>query len=290
MKVALIGLGNMGAPMAANLAAAGHAVAGFDVSGVVPTGVTAAPTAAQAIVGAEVIVTMLPNGEILLNTYGLLLPDIPSGTILLDCSTVAVSDALRAAKMAVDAGCDALDAPVSGGTSGAAAATLTFMVGGDARAVAQVDPLLRGMGQRVVHCGGNGAGQAAKLCNNMLLGISMIGVCEAFVLAHALGLDWHKFYDVASTSSGACWSMTTYCPAPGIGPATPADRDYQPGFAAELMLKDLLLARQAALALGVASPLGEKATQLYDALVAQGGRGKDFSAMLPYLLQIARGV
>ena len=192
--------------------------------------------------------------------------------------------------MAVDAGCDALDAPVSGGTSGAAAATLTFMVGGDARAVAQVDPLLRGMGQRVVHCGGNGAGQAAKLCNNMLLGISMIGVCEAFVLAHALGLDWHKFYDVASTSSGACWSMTTYCPAPGIGPATPADRDYQPGFAAELMLKDLLLARQAALALGVASPLGEKATQLYDALVAQGGRGKDFSAMLPYLLQIARGV
>ena len=290
MKVAFIGLGNMGAPMAANLAAAGHAVAGFDVSGVVPTGVTAAPTAAQAIVGAEVIVTMLPNGEILLNTYGLLLPDIPSGTILLDCSTVAVFDALRAAKMAVDAGCDALDAPVSGGTSGAAAATLTFMVGGDARAVAQVDPLLRGMGQRVVHCGGNGAGQATKLCNNMLLGISMIGVCEAFVLAHALGLDWHKFYDVASTSSGACWSMTTYCPAPGIGPATPADRDYQPGFAAELMLKDLLLARQAALALGVASPLGEKATQLYDALVAQGGRGKDFSAMLPYLLQIARGV
>jgi len=288
MEIGFIGLGRMGAPMAANLAAAGYGVTGFDVAGVTLEGVAAAPTAAAAARGREAVITMLPDGAILRAVYAEIVPAAAPGAVLVDCSTVDVGSARAAAAEAEAAGLHAVDAPVSGGTAGAKAGTLTFMAGGSAEAFARVRPLFDVMGARAVHCGAAGAGQAAKICNNMILGVSMIAVCEAFALADRLGLDRQAMFDVVSTSSGSCWSVNTYCPAPGVGPRTPADDGYRPGFAAELMLKDLRLSQEAAEGVGAATPLGAHATALYDAFVGEGGRGRDFSAILPWLEKKSR--
>jgi 3-hydroxyisobutyrate dehydrogenase len=288
MEIGFIGLGNMGAPMARNLVQAGHAVTGFDVAGVALEGVTPAASAAEAAAGREAVITMLPDGQILRAVYAEIVPAAAPGTVLIDCSTVDVDSARAAAAQAEAAGLLAVDAPVSGGTGGAAAGTLTFMAGGSDAAFARAAPLFEIMGARAVHCGGSGAGQAAKICNNMILGVSMIAVCEAFALADKLGLDRQAMFDVVSTSSGSCWSVNTYCPAPGVGPKTPADNDYKPGFAAELMLKDLRLSQQAAASADAATPLGAHATALYDAFVGAGGRGRDFSAVLPWLAKKTR--
>jgi 3-hydroxyisobutyrate dehydrogenase len=288
MRIAFIGLGNMGAPMARNLARAGHQVDGFDPAAPAPEGVAMAASAAAAADGAEAVITMLPDGTVLGRVAGEIIPASRPGCLFIDCSTVDVASARAVAARATGAGMLPLDAPVSGGIAGADAATLTFMAGGAADAFARAEPLLLAMGRRVVHCGESGAGQAAKICNNMILGITMIGVCEAFVLADRLGLDRARLFDVVSTSSGSCWSLTAYCPAPGIGPASPADTGYRPGFAAELMLKDLGLSQQAADDSGAATPLGAAATALYRDFVEGSGRGRDFSAMLPWLAARAR--
>jgi len=283
MRIGFIGLGNMGAPMARNLVAAGHEVTGFDVAGVEIAGVTTATSAPEAAADRDAVVTMLPDGAILRAVYAEIVPAGTRGALFLDCSTVDVASARAAAAEAEAGGLMPVDAPVSGGVAGAEAGTLTFMAGGSKAAFAKAEPLFEVMGARAVHCGTAGAGQAAKICNNMILGISMIGVCEAFALAEKLGLDAHALFDVVSTSSGSCWSVTTYCPVPGIGPKSPADNDYRPGFAADLMLKDLGLAQDAATETGAATPLGTRAAELYAAFVADGGRGRDFSAMLPWL-------
>ncbi len=283
MKIGFIGLGNMGAPMAANLAAAGHQVTGFDLSAPCPAGVTRADSADGAATGAEVVITMLPDGAILRSVAAQVAPAMTQGAILCDCSTVDVDSARAVAALARDAGLGALDAPVSGGVAGAGAGTLTFMVGGDPDSFATVQPLFDVMGQKAVHCGDAGAGQAAKICNNMILGVTMAVTCEAFALADKLGLDRQRLFDVVSTSSGYSWSMNAYCPAPGIGPSSPADNDYRPGFAAELMLKDLRLSQQAAGTVDADTPMGARAMALYEAFVAAGGKGRDFSALLPEL-------
>ena len=282
MRIGFVGLGNMGAPMAANLVAAGHEVIGFDLTAC-PDGVTMAGSAAEAAGGAEVVITMLPNGAILRAVAAEVIPVMQKGSLILDCSTVDVASARDVAALAESAGLLAADAPVSGGTVGAENGTLTFMAGGSEAAFAKAAPLLEIMGQKAVHCGAAGAGQAAKICNNMILGITMIGTCEAFALADKLGLDRQAMFDVVSTSSGQSWSMNTYCPAPGVGPVSPSDNGYKPGFAAELMLKDLDLSQQAAGEVDAATPLGERATALYRAFVEDGGTGMDFSAMLPHL-------
>jgi 3-hydroxyisobutyrate dehydrogenase len=283
MDNGFIGLGNRRAPMARNLAAAGHAVAGFDVAGVTVEGVAPAATAAEAARGRDAVITMLPDGAILRRVYDEIVPAGRAGSVFVDCSTVDVESARAAAAQAEAAGLLAVDAPVSGGTGGAAAGTLTFMAGGSAEAFAKAKPLFEIMGSRAVHCGGAGSGQAAKICNNMLLGISMIGACEAFALADKLGLDRQALFDVVSTSSGSCWSVNAYCPAPGIGPRSPADDGYRPGFAATLMLKDLRLSQQAAEATGAATPLGARAAALYAVFVEEDEEGRDFSAMLPWI-------
>ena len=283
MNVAFIGLGKMGAPMAKNLVAAGHNVYGFDVSGSVPDGVTQCDSASSAAAKAITIITMLPNGHILKDVYEEIAPVSRAGSLFIDCSTVDVENARAAAKVAWMAGHLAVDAPVSGGTTGAAAGTLTFMVGGDEMAVAQTEPLLSVMGQRTVHCGRNGSGQAAKMCNNMILGITMVGTCEAFVLAEKLGLSASALFDVVSTSSGQSWSMNTYCPIPEVGPETPADNDYRPGFAASLMLKDLELSQQAAWSSNAATPLGARVTEIYRDFVTSEGSDRDFSAVIETL-------
>ncbi|MEL6509448.1 MAG: 3-hydroxyisobutyrate dehydrogenase [Pseudomonadota bacterium] len=281
MKIGFVGLGNMGAPMAANLVSAGHDVTGFDVSAV-PTGLTMAASAAAAADGADVVITMLPNGAILRAVAAEVIPAMPSGAVLLDCSTVDVDSARAVADDAHAAGLMAVDAPVSGGIGGASAGTLTFMAGGTEAAFTKVNPLFDIMGQKAVHCGEAGAGQAAKICNNMILGVTMIGTCEAFALADKLGLDRQKMFDVVSTSSGYSWTMNAYCPAPGIGPKSPADNGYQPGFAAELMLKDLRLSQQAAESADADTPMGQLAQTLYTQFVEdEDGLGRDFSAMLP---------
>ncbi|AZB55077.1 3-hydroxyisobutyrate dehydrogenase [Cereibacter sphaeroides] len=290
MKIAFIGLGNMGGPMARNLAAAGHEVTGFDLAAPAPEGVRAAASAVEAATGAEVVVTMLPNGAILRQVAQEIVPAMTAGAVLCDCSTVDVESARAVAAEAEAAGLGALDAPVSGGVGGAAAGTLTFMVGGSDAAFATVQPLFEIMGQKAVHCGGPGAGQAAKICNNMILGVTMIATCEAFALADKLGLDRQKMFDVVSTSSGYSWSMNAYCPAPGVGPTSPADNGYKPGFAAELMLKDLRLSQQAAEDADADTPMGQLAATLYETFVeAEGGRGRDFSAMLPRFETRGRG-
>ncbi|WP_193141463.1 MULTISPECIES: 3-hydroxyisobutyrate dehydrogenase [unclassified Meridianimarinicoccus] len=282
MKIGFIGLGNMGAPMAANLMKAGHAVTGFDLVAKMPDGVARAETAAAAAEGQEVVITMLPNGAILRAVAEEVLPGMAAGSVLLDCSTVDVDSARAVADQAEARGVLALDAPVSGGIGGAAGGTLTFMVGGSDAAFAIAEPLFDIMGQKAVHCGASGAGQAAKICNNMILGATMAVTCEAFALADKLGLDRGKMFDVVSTSSGYSWSMNAYCPAPGVGPQSPADNDYKPGFAAELMLKDLRLSQQAAEAVDADTPMGQRATELYDAFVThESGQGLDFSALLP---------
>ncbi len=290
MKIGFIGLGNMGGPMAANLVKAGHAVTGFDLAAPMPEGVAGATSAAQAAEGAEVVITMLPNGAILRAVADEVIPAMSAGAVLCDCSTVDVESARAVADRAAAAGLGALDAPVSGGVGGAAAGTLTFMVGGGDAAFATVKPLFEIMGQKAVHCGAAGAGQAAKICNNMILGATMIATCEAFALADKLGLDRARMFDVVSTSSGYSWSMNAYCPAPGVGPQSPADNGYKPGFAADLMLKDLRLSQQAAEAADADTPMGALAAALYARFVEEeDGRGKDFSAMLPRFEKRGRG-
>ena len=282
MKIGFIGLGNMGAPMAANLAKAGHEVLGYDTAAPEPEGVIAAASAAEAAADADVVITMLPNGQILRSVADQIIPAMRPGAVFCDCSTVDVDSARAVAEQASKAGLGALDAPVSGGIGGAQGGTLTFMVGGDEPAFDTVKPLFDIMGQKAVHCGESGAGQAAKICNNMILGVTMIATCEAFALADKLGLDRQKMFDVVSTSSGYSWSMNAYCPAPGVGPQSPADNDYRPGFAAELMLKDLRLSQEAAESSDADTPMGELATRLYRSFVEdEGGKGRDFSAMLP---------
>ncbi len=288
MNIGFIGLGNMGGPMATNLAKGGHNVTGFDTAGVTIEGVSNASSAAEAATDQDVVITMLPNGKILRAVADQVVPAMKAGAVLLDCSTVDVESARDVATQAAAAGLLALDAPVSGGIGGATAGTLTFMVGGDDAGFKIASELFDIMGQKAVHCGPSGNGQAAKICNNMILGATMIVTCEAFALADKLGLDRQAMFDVVSTSSGYSWSMNAYCPAPGIGPQSPADNEYQPGFAAELMLKDLRLAQQAAVAADADTPLGQAAAELYAQFVEQeDGLGQDFSAMLPRLA--ARG-
>ncbi|MBV6651017.1 MAG: 3-hydroxyisobutyrate dehydrogenase [Hoeflea sp.] len=283
MKIGFIGLGNMGAPMAANLIKAGHQVTGFDVAGVTVDGAAKAGSAAEAASGQDAVITMLPNGDILRSVYAEIVPAGAKGSVFIDCSTVDVDSARAAHKMAAANGLLSVDAPVSGGVGGAAAGTLTFMAGGSDEAFSRAAPLFEIMGKKAVHCGDAGAGQSAKICNNMLLGISMIGACEAFALAEKLGLSAQSLFDVVSTSSGSCWSVNTYCPVPGVGPQSPADNGYKPGFAAELMLKDLKLSQQAAESVSAMTPMGARATELYDQFVAGEGKGRDFSAMIEEL-------
>ena len=282
MKIGFAGLGNMGGPMAVNLVAAGHTVTGYDPVTPCPKGVHPAVSAAHAAKKADVFITMLPNGAIAKTVAEEVLPILAGGRVLVDCSTISVEEAREIASMAAARGLAALDAPVSGGIGGATAGTLTFMVGGAEGAFNSVKPLFDVMGQKAVLCGAAGAGQAAKICNNMILGATMIATCEAFVLADKLGLARQAMFDVVSTSSGASWSMNTYCPAPGIGPHSPADNDYTPGFSTDLMMKDLSLAQSAAVAADADTPMGALALELYRQFVNdEGGGGKDFSAMLP---------
>jgi 3-hydroxyisobutyrate dehydrogenase len=282
MKIGFIGLGNMGAPMAANLAAAGHDVTGFDVAGISLANGETAASAVAAATGRDVVITMLPDGAILRRVAAEIIPVMAAGCGFVDCSTVDVDSARAVAVDADAAGLLAVDAPVSGGVGGAVAGTLTFMAGGSDAAFALAEPLFAIMGQKAVHCGDSGAGQSAKICNNMILGATMIATCEAFALADRLGLDRQKMFDVVSTSSGYSWTMNTYCPAPGVGPKSPADNGYMPGFAAELMLKDLRLSQQAASSVDADTPMGAAATALYEQFVEdEDGRGRDFSAMLP---------
>ncbi|HUN48809.1 MAG TPA: 3-hydroxyisobutyrate dehydrogenase [Stellaceae bacterium] len=290
-SIAFIGLGNMGGPMAANLIKAGHAVTGFDMvpaalEGFANNGGRIAKSAAIAAREAEVVITMLPAGPHVREVYageGGLLAAARQGALLIDSSTIDVESARAVAEAAGQRGFDMLDAPVSGGVGGAAAGTLTFMVGGSAEGFERARPILEKMGKTIVHAGPAGNGQAAKICNNMILGISMVAVCEGFQLADRLGLDAQKLFDISSKSSGQCWSMTNYCPAPGPVPAAPSNRDYQPGFTAEMMLKDLKLAQQAAQATGAATPMGAEAAALFQLLVGSGFGRKDFSVIYRFL-------
>ncbi len=286
MKIAFIGLGNMGGGMAANLAKAGHDVRAFDLSEealsrAVAAGCTRAASAAEAVTGADAVVTMLPAGKHVASVYeGDVYPNAAPGTLLLDCSTIDVATARSNIEAATAAGLVAVDAPVSGGIAAANAGTLTFMVGGTDDGFARAQPILAQMGKAVIHAGDAGAGQAAKICNNMLLGASMVATCETLALAQKLGLDPQKFFDIASVSSGQCWSLTSYAPLPGVGPATPADNDYKGGFAAALMLKDLRLAMAAAASVDADVPMGAKARELYEAFVEADKDGRDFSAII----------
>lgn len=287
-RIAFIGLGNMGTPMAANLVKVGHEVHGYDLlSGNVDTakglGVTPTASAAAAVKRVDAVVTMLPSGKHVLEVWKEILPHVEPNTLLIDCSTIDVDSSRQAHDLAKERGCHSVDAPVSGGTGGAAAGTLTFMCGGEEEAVSRARPLLEAMGSKVVHCGIGGNGQAAKICNNMILGISMIAVSEAFVLGEKLGLSHQSLFDVASTSSGQCWSLTSYCPVPGPVPASPANKNYQPGFAAALMLKDLKLSQDAALATGAATHLGAQAASLYTAFLEAGHGNTDFSGIITFV-------
>ncbi|MFN3671615.1 MAG: 3-hydroxyisobutyrate dehydrogenase [Bosea sp. (in: a-proteobacteria)] len=286
--IAFIGLGNMGGPMAGNLVKAGHEVRAFDLvqaslDAAAELGVTTAASARDAVDGAEVLVTMLPAGKHVLSVWGDILPAVKPGTLLIDSSTVDVASARRAHALATEHGCLALDAPVSGGVGGAKAATLTFMVGGTEEGFAAGEPILAKMGRRIVHCGGPGNGQAAKICNNMILGISMLGVSEAFVLGEKLGLSHQALYDVASTSSGQCWSLTTYCPVPGPVPTSPANNGYKAGFSSALMLKDMKLSQEAAQAVSASTPLGAAAAQLYALHNGLADGAADFSDIINML-------
>lgn len=288
-KVAFIGLGNMGGPMAANLAKAQHRVAAFDLSSAavaaaVEKGAHKAASAAEAVKDAEIVVTMLPAGKHVREVYEKdILPNVAKGALLIDCSTIDVDSARHVAEAAKKAGHEMVDAPVSGGVGGATAGTLTFMVGGPDAAFAKARPILEKMGKNIVHTGTSGAGQAVKICNNMMLAISMLGVAEAFLLGKRLGLDFQKIFDVTSTSSGQSWALTTYCPVPGPVPTSPANRDYAPGFTAAMMLKDLLLAQQAANSSGASTPMGAEAAQLFNMFVNAGNGAKDFSGIIKML-------
>ena len=290
--IGFIGLGNMGGPMAANLVKAGHKVVAFDlVEGLrnqaKSDGATVAESATAAVEGAEVVITMLPAGKHVLAVWSDVVPAMTKGALIIDCSTIDVQSAKQAHALAAKHGIGSVDAPVSGGTGGAKDATLTFMCGGDEISFAAAKPVLEKMGKKIVHCGGAGAGQAAKICNNMILAVSMIAVGEAFTLAEKLGLSHQALFDVASTSSGQCWALTSYCPVPGPVPASPANNDYKPGFASALMVKDLTLAQDAAHASGAATPLGRHAQEIYRAFDAAGHGGVDFSGIINHIRSLA---
>jgi 3-hydroxyisobutyrate dehydrogenase len=290
-EIGFIGLGNMGLPMAQNLIKAGHPVCGYDVSTAAldrfsAVGGIAVRSLDVASMGVDLIITMLPAGEQVRKVYlgqGGVLASAAPGTLLIDCSTVDVETARAVAAAAKVNELEMLDAPVSGGVAGAQAATLTFMVGGDGQAFERAKPVLEAMGKIIVQAGAAGSGQAAKICNNMILGISMIAVCEAFVLAEKLGLDTHKLFEISSQSSGQCWSMTNYCPMPGMVPTSPANHDYQPGFTAAMMLKDLKLAQDTARLTRAVAPLGAGATAVYQRFVDDGGGAVDFSGIIRFL-------
>jgi 3-hydroxyisobutyrate dehydrogenase len=289
-KIGFIGLGNMGAPMAANLVKAGEHVLGFDVVAALrdasaANGVEIAGNAKSAVENAEVVVTMLPAGHHVLSVWKDILPAANQGALFIDCSTIDVASAREAHKLAAQQGIATLDAPVSGGVGGATAATLTFMVGGTHHAFERGKPVLERMGKRVVHCGEAGNGQVAKICNNMILGASMIAVSEAFVLGEKLGLSHQAMFDVVSTSSGQCWSLTSYCPVPGPVPTSPANNGYKPGFAAALMLKDLNLAREAAASVHVEAAIGAHAAEIYQEFAETGSSGSDFSGIINFVRQ-----
>jgi 3-hydroxyisobutyrate dehydrogenase len=291
-SIAFIGLGNMGGPMARNLVKAGYKVTGFDLSDSIRTaakadGIIIADSSGSAVKNADVVITMLPAGRHVRAVWGELVPACRTGTLFIDCSTVDVQSAREVHKLAKLANMHSLDAPVSGGTGGAVGASLTFMVGGENQAHALGKPILEAMGKRIVNCGGPGAGQAAKICNNMILGISMIGVGEAFVLAEKLGLSHQALFDVASTSSGQCWALTSYCPVPGPVPASPANNHYKPGFATDLMVKDLKLSQEASKSTGAATPMGQAASDLYTKFQEAGHGPEDFSAMINYLREMS---
>lgn len=282
MKIGFIGLGNMGAHMAHNLAKAGHTVLGFDTQVLKVEMVEIVPTARDCVETAEVVITMLPNGEILKSIANETIKYMKQGSVFLDCSTVDVASAKSVAEISKNHKIIPVDAPVSGGIGGAQEGTLTFMVGGPNEGFIKAKELFDIMGQKAVHCGGSGNGQSAKICNNMILGATMIATCEAFALADKLGLDRQAMFDVVSTSSGYSWSMNAYCPAPGIGPQTPSDNNYIPGFSSDLMLKDLTLSQMAAEDVNADTPMGDLAMKLYKTFVEEeNGTGKDFSAMLP---------
>ena len=292
MNICLIGLGNMGLPMAANLLKAGHDVTGFDLSETAlaahrANGGRTAPTIAAAVADADVVITMLPTGRHVADVFtgqGGVLASLSARTkLLIDSSTIDVATAREVTADAAAKGIEMLDAPVSGGTGGAVAGTLTFMCGGTAAGFALAEPVLAGMGRTIIHAGPPGAGQVAKACNNMMLAVSMIGVSEAFAMADRLGLDRQKLFDIVSPSTGQSWALTSYCPVPGPVPASPANRDYAPGFTAALMLKDLKLAQEAADGVGAPTPLGAHAARLYQALVDAGQGGRDFSAVFAWL-------
>ncbi len=290
--IAFIGLGNMGGPMAANLVKAGQKVVAFDLieasrNQARSDGAEIAGNAVAAVKDAEVVVTMLPAGKHVLTVWNEVVPAMTKRALIIDCSTIDVESAREAHALAAKHGVLSIDAPVSGGTGGAKAATLTFMCGGEEKAFAAARPVLEKMGKKIVHCGGPGAGQAAKICNNMILGISMIAVSEAFTLAEKLGLSHQALFDVASTSSGQCWSLTSYCPVPGPVPASPANNDYKPGFASALMVKDLTLAQDAARAAGAATPLGKHAQEIYKEFDAAGNGGVDFSGIIRHVRSLA---
>ena len=286
-KIAFIGLGNMGGPMAGNLIKKGHEVIGVDLSkanldAAVKRGVKAGSSAAEAVKGVDAVITMLPAGKDTIAVYSKsgILEAAPKGCVFIDCSTIDVASARTAHELAAKAGMLSVDSPVSGGVGGAEAATLTMMAGGAKAAFDKAKPLLEAVGKKVVHCGDAGAGQAAKICNNMILGISMIAVAEGFVLAEKLGLSKEALFEVASTSSGQCWALTSYCPVPGPVPTSPSNNDYKPGFASALMLKDMKLSQEASAASGASTPLGAVAAQLYALHNAQGHGGMDFSGII----------
>jgi 3-hydroxyisobutyrate dehydrogenase len=290
--IAFIGLGNMGGPMAANLVKAGHKVVGFDLvktslDQAKADGASIADSAVAAVKGADVVITMLPAGKHVVSVWSDIIPSVVKGALVIDCSTIDVESSRQAHALASKASVLSVDAPVSGGTGGAKGATLTFMAGGAASAFAAARPVLEAMGKKIVHCGDAGAGQAAKICNNMILGISMIAVGEAFALAEKLGLSHQALFDVSSTSSGQCWALTSYCPVPGPVPASPANNGYKPGFASALMVKDLTLAQDAANAAGAATPLGKRAQEIYKAFDAAGNGGVDFSGIIQHVRGLA---
>jgi 3-hydroxyisobutyrate dehydrogenase len=290
--IAFIGLGNMGGPMAANLVKAGHKVIAFDLVAASrdqakADGAAIAESSVGAVKGADVVITMLPAGKHVISVWTDVVPSIKKGALIIDCSTIDVESAKQAHALAAKHGVASVDAPVSGGTGGAKGATLTFMCGGEEKAFAAAKPVLEKMGKKIVHCGGDGAGQAVKICNNMMLAVSMIGVCEGFALAEKLGLSHQALFDVVSTSSGQSWALTSYCPVPGPVPTSPANNDYRPGFAAALMVKDLTLAQDAAKATGAATPLGKHAQEIYKAFDAAGNGGVDFSGIIRHVRGLA---
>jgi 3-hydroxyisobutyrate dehydrogenase len=290
-QIGFIGLGKMGLPMAQNLIKAGHSVCGYDIDAgalerLAAAGGVAARTLDVASMGVDIVITMLPAREQVREVYlgsGGVLASATPATLLIDCSTVDVETARAVSAAASVNDLEMIDAPVSGGVAGAEAGTLTFMVGGSDKALARATPAFLGMGKTIVHAGSSGNGQGAKICNNLILGISMIAVSEAFVLGEKLGLDPQKLFEVSSRSSGQCWSMTSYCPVPGLVPSSPANRDFQPGFTAAMMLKDLRLAHDAARSTGSVAPLGAGATAIYQRFVEDGGASLDFSAIIKFL-------